>query len=73
MNIKDKIKKIGFKDSFIFNKELFKMSSYDMDGYRINYVGNKGTIIVAKTIISRYDEYGNFNKKCLDWLVTELY
>lgn len=73
MNIKDKIKKIGFKDSFIANKELFTMSHYDMQGHHIIYSGNKGTTLEISTIISRYDNNGKFNKKCLNGIVIELY
>lgn len=73
MNINDKIKKIGFRDSFIANKELFTMSYYDMKGHHIIYSGNKGTTLEISTIISRYDENGKFNKKCLNELITELY
>jgi len=73
MNINDKIKKIGFKDRFIANNELFTMSHYDMQGHQIIYSGNKGTTLEISTIISRYDENGKFNKKCLDWLVIETY
>jgi len=73
MNINDKIKKIGFKDSFTANHELFTMSHYDMQGHQIIYSGNKGTTLEISTIISRYDENGKFNKKCLNELITELY